>query len=44
MEEKITTIQVGKEVYDWLLSLKSIEREPFNDVLLRIKSGEIKKW
>lgn len=44
MTEFPTLIQVDKEVYEWLVSLKAVEREPFNDVLLKIKSGEIKKW
>jgi predicted CopG family antitoxin len=39
-----TLIQVDEEVYLWLRDLKQIEQEPFNSVLLRIKSGEIKKW
>lgn len=39
-----TMIQVDEEVYTWLRDLKQIEQEPFNSVLLRIKSAEIRKW
>jgi len=43
-EEKTTTIQVDMEIYGWLKELKQIPEEPFNAVLHRVKSGEIKKW
>lgn len=37
-------IQISKETDEWLVSLKVHEREPYDSVLLKIKSGEIKKW
>jgi hypothetical protein len=43
-DEKKTQIQLSQEMADWLASLKVHEREPYDSVIRRIKSGEIKKW
>ena len=43
-DEEMTTIAVSKAVVKWLESLKLVEEEPYNKVLMKIRDGEIKKW